>query len=68
MVHINMLKSKMVERGVNSEKLAEALGVNLQTYYRRLKNDGANLRISDVQTITETLRLNTDEFNAIFFD
>ena len=67
MVHINMLKSKMIERGVNSEKLAEALDVNLQTYYRRLKNDGANLRISDVQKITKVLELNAEEFNAIFY-
>lgn len=68
MVHINMLKSKMVERGVNSEKLAESLNVNLQTYYRRLKNNGANLRISDIQTITDVLELDTDEFNAIFYN
>lgn len=67
MVHINVLKGKMVERSVTAVDLANAMGVNNSTYYRRMRNDGNNLRVKDINAIKETLNLSADEFCAIFY-
>lgn len=66
MVQINILKGKMVERGVTSKELAEALEINTTTLWRRLKDDGAGLRINDAKIISDKLKLTKSEFNTIF--
>ena len=37
---MNLLKGKVAENGLNMNRLAEAIGLNRDTLYRRLRNDG----------------------------
>lgn len=57
----------MVERSVTAGQLADAMGVDHSTYYRRMRNDGSNLKVKDINAIKDTLELSADEFCAIFY-
>lgn len=67
MLNINKLKGKIVERGMNVGDLAELLGVNKSTVYRKLQNEGQTLTIAQVDAIANVLELTGEEVNAIFF-
>jgi len=66
-LNINKLKGKIVERGMNVGDLAELLGVNKSTVYRKLQNEGQTLTIAQVDAIANVLELTGEEVNAIFF-
>ena len=67
MTNINMLKGKIVEKGTNVSELAEIIGVNKSTLYRKLRNNGEEISIKEAGLIIKSLNLNLDEVNAIFF-
>jgi uncharacterized protein YfkK (UPF0435 family) len=58
------LQAQMVLKGVKSEELAEAIGIDTTTYYRRLKNEG-NFSRKEMQTIIEFLGIENPQ--EIFF-
>lgn len=66
MVNVNKLKGKMVECGVNAEKLAAQIGVNTSTFYRKL-GKGESFTIKEADIIAKELHLTAAEVNAIFF-
>lgn len=66
-VNVNRLRGIIVERGLNGKKIAESLGINQSTYYRKLRANGAGFTISQVSKLTELLELDDDERVAIFF-
>ena len=66
MVDVNKLKAKIVERGLNVERLAESIGIDRATLYRRLTN-GSTFTIGEADLIANALDLNGDDVNAIFF-
>ena len=37
MVNVNKLRGRMVEQEVNADKMAELLGINRSTFYRKLE-------------------------------
>ncbi len=66
MVNINKLKGKIIENGMNVEKLAEKIGVDRTTLYRKLNSNGENISIREANMIVAVLHLTSDEANAIF--
>jgi transcriptional regulator with XRE-family HTH domain len=62
----NILKAKMVEKGVSMERLANVLGINTATLYRKIKGISDFSR-ADIQAIRSTLSLTLDEVDRIFF-
>lgn len=66
MVNINMLRGKIVERGTNVSDVAEKMGIDKATLYRRIA-DGDAFTIGEAQKITDILSLSHDEAVAIFF-
>lgn len=58
------LKAQMVRRGVGQKELADALGIDPSTLYRKIKADG-NFTRAEINTIVEFLRI--DDPRAIFF-
>lgn len=64
---INRLKGKIVENGLSGAKMANEIGVNQSTYYRKLNEGGGSFTISQAQKIAELLCLSPKECNAIFF-
>lgn len=63
----NKLKGKMAENQINVAELAEKLGIDKSTLYRKIGNQGENLSIGEVNKIVKILGLNKEESLAIFF-
>ena len=64
-VNVNKLKAKLVENGLNVETLAKKLGLNPQTVYNKLNNDG--FKMSEARKMGEILNLSSTELCEIFF-
>jgi DNA-binding XRE family transcriptional regulator len=62
---VNKLKAKLVENGLNVETLAKKLGLNPQTVYNKLNNDG--FKMSEARKMGEILNLSSTELCEIFF-
>lgn len=67
MVNIRKLKGKIVECGINVEELADKIGMDRSTLYRKLSANGENFTIKDADSISKALDLTYAEVNAIFF-
>lgn len=67
MVNVQKLKGKMIECGITVGKLADIMGMDRATLYRRLERKGENFTIKEADIIAKTLNLNIEEANAIFF-
>lgn len=66
-MNVNKLKGKIVERGLNITKLAEAIGMDRSTFYRKMQNDGETFTIREVNNIVKALNLTPNEAMDIFF-
>lgn len=66
-LNINKLKGKIVENGLNIEQLAEKIGIDKSTLYRKLNKNGENLSIKEANLIVKTLGLSVGEATEIFF-
>lgn len=67
MVNVNKLKGKIVECGLNVETLAEKIGIDRATLYRKLNSNGETILIKEASLIAEELKLSMEEAMAIFF-
>lgn len=68
MVNVNKLRGKMVECGINMEQMADEIGVDRSTMYRKLNQDGNNISIKEASIMAKKLGLSYDEVNDIFFN
>lgn len=66
-VNVNKLKAKLVERGISVSELAEMIGINKSTLYRKLNANGDSLLVSEANAIVKVLHLTPGEAMAIFF-
>ena len=60
------LKGKIIENGLNQEKLSQKVGMNRSTLSRKLK-DGEAFTIGEANRITKVLNLTKEAAMAIFF-
>ncbi len=67
MVNINKLKGKIVENGLTIEKLADNIGIDRSTLYRKINNNGETFTIKEADLIVKALNLTAEEAKAIFF-
>lgn len=67
MTNMMKLKGVMVEKGMTQEKLAELIGMDRSTLIRKMKNEGLQFTVEDVQNITKALNLKPEEVLAIFY-
>lgn len=67
MVNVNKLKGKIVERELNVGKLAEMVGINRSTLYRKMSNHGEDFTIKEAILISKELQLTEHEAVEIFF-
>ena len=65
MVNVNKLRAKIVEKGLNVERLSELSGINKATIYRRF-NDPDEITIEEADKLVSALEMNADEAMAIF--
>lgn len=66
-INVNLLKAKLVERGLNMSNLAEMIGIDRATLYRKVKDGGGGLLVSEMNAIVTALGLSIAEATAIFF-
>lgn len=66
MVNVIKLKNKIRDKTTQA-KLANDIGINKSTLYRKLKNNGDTLEIWEVRKIVELLQLSQEEIKEIFF-
>lgn len=64
-MNINLLKAKMVEKGINAETLAEKIGMARATMYRKLANL-EKFTIGEAKKIAAVLNLTAAEACSIF--
>lgn len=63
---VNKLKGKIVEKGMNIETVAERIGVDRSSLYRKL-NNFEKITIGEANRLKDVLALSDEEANAIFF-
>lgn len=66
-VNVNLLKAKLVERGLNITSLAKMIAIDKATLYRKLQNNGAGLLVKEANDIVQALNLTVQEAMEIFF-
>lgn len=64
---LNKLKARIVEKGMNVETLAEKIGVDRTTLYRKLNNFD-KITIGEANRIKSVLALTNEEACLIFLD
>ena len=65
MIDRNLLRAKMLEKRVSADEMAKILGINVATFYRKVRADSFTIKQAD--TIKQTLSLSAKDANAIFF-
>ena len=65
-MNIPKLRGKMVELGFSVESLANEIGIDKSTLYRKL-DEGEKFTIGEARKIRATLNLTSDEASVIFF-
>lgn len=63
---VTMLKKKIGERGINVETLAEKIGIDRSTMYRKLNAD-ISTTVAEAVKIKDVLGLTNEEARSIFF-
>lgn len=66
MVNVNKLRGRMVELGVTVRLLAQRMGVNYSSLYRRLK-EPESFTIGEATKIKSILELSSEQATDIFF-
>lgn len=67
MINVNKLKGKVREMQISQAVLADEIGINKSTLYRKFNNGGDTFEIWEVHKIVDILKLNDEEIKAIFF-
>lgn len=63
---VNKLKGKIVEKGMNVETVAERIGVDRSSLYRKL-NNFEKITIGEANRLKDVLELSDEDANTIFF-
>lgn len=64
--NMDRLRGKMAERKVGKEDLANKIGVDASTLYRKMKDDGVSFTVGQMHKIVEVLGLTCEEATSIF--
>jgi hypothetical protein len=60
------LRGKIVEAGTTQEAVADLIGVDRSTFYRKVKSDGAAFTVGEVHKIVTAIPLTQEEAIEIF--
>lgn len=66
-MNVNKLKGKIVEKGLTIEAVADMIGMNSSTLYRKMRNGGKTMLVHDATAIAKVLELSSQDAMAIFF-
>ena len=66
MTNVDKLKGVIKEKRLSTEKVAEIIGIDKSTMYRKLNNGGDEFTIKQADRISKALGLTAEEAQAIF--
>lgn len=66
-MNVNKLRGKIVEKGMSIESVANNIGVDRSTLYRKINSNGDTLTVSEANLICKILELSEREAMSIFF-
>lgn len=66
-MNTQMLKGKIVESGMTQEAVADAIGMNRSTFYRKMKRKGNTFTVEEMNKIVQVIPLSKEEASNIFF-
>lgn len=64
--NMDKLRGKMVEQRMTHEELADAIGVNPSTFYRKMKANGLAFTVEQMHKIVSALDITPAEAQQIF--
>lgn len=64
-MNVNKLKGKITEKGLSIEKLAQQIGVDRSSLYRKL-NNAEKITIGEAMRMKTVLEMTTEEASLIF--
>lgn len=67
MTNVSILRGKIAECNTTQEALADSIGINRSTFYRKMKDSGKNFTVGEVEKIANILSLNSEDVMKIFF-
>lgn len=67
MIDKNKLLGKIREKALTQKDVAERIGIDESTFYRKLKKNGQTFTIEEAYKISEVLDLTNQESIDIFF-
>lgn len=67
-VNIQRLRGKIIEKENTQESVADAMGMNRTTFYRKMKNGGNGFTIGDIHNMIMCIPLTKEEAIDIFFN
>lgn len=68
MLDILKLKGKVAENNLNMTSLSKKIGMNKNTLYRKIANDGETLSLGDIKNICKVLDLSFEDACTIFMN
>lgn len=68
MLNILKLKGKVAEQNLNMTSLSKKIGMNKNTLYRKIANDGEKLNLGDIKDICKVLELSFEDACTIFMN
>lgn len=66
-VNVEKLKLVIVEKNTTQESVADSLGIDRSTFYRKMKSSGKTFSVEEVQKMVDTIPLTSNEAVQIFF-
>lgn len=64
--NMDILRGKMTERKMGIEQLAEKIGIDPSTFYRKMRTNGESFTVGQMHQIVNVLNLTHEEAAAIF--
>ena len=65
-VNVQRLRGKIVEKSNTQELVADAMGMNRTTFYRKMKNGGNGFTVGDIHKMITCIPLTKEEAIDIF--
>ena len=65
-VNVNKLRGKIAESGMSNEMVADALGIDGSTFFRKMKADGLSFSIGQMHSLVSVLHMTPAEACDIF--
>lgn len=67
-IDIEFLKQRMKDENIKPEDLAQRIGIDRATFYRKMKAGGVKFAVGEAQRIIEALKLSDAEAARIFLN